>query len=117
HGQEVWASANAPSGTTANNQGWGYIKPGGVVAGIPAWFNGINVRSGGGYLVGGLNNKTGFINCYAEDPQVNQFDKLATRYEPFMSYAYLVSAGVLYGPASEFGASRLVTTSDTDSVM
>src|SRR5207237_3406232 len=31
-GQEVWAAANAPSGTTADNTGWIYIGVGGVLA-------------------------------------------------------------------------------------
>lgn len=46
-GEEGWASANAPSGTTADNQGWAYLSAGDPEGGRPAWFSGMLVRPGG----------------------------------------------------------------------
>jgi hypothetical protein len=78
HGQEAWASANAPSGTTADNQGWGYWRAGGVDAatGVPAWFAGIEVRSGGPIIVTGANNATTIFGPHIEDNGVSQIDQL-----------------------------------------
>lgn len=61
HGQEAGASVNAPSGTTADNTWWGWWQAAGAAdpgTGIPQWFNGIVVRSGGPILITGLNNNT-----------------------------------------------------------
>lgn len=71
-GQEAWASANAPSGTTANNTGWIYCYDGGVNGTVfPAWTNGITIRSGGCYAADDLNNSGTFTGCYQETGQGN----------------------------------------------
>lgn len=77
NGQAVGASTNAPSGTTADNTWWAYFSAGGVDAttGCPAWFNGINVRAGGGYLIDGVSNGSVLINPYQETDQSSQFDQ------------------------------------------
>ncbi|MEO7750979.1 MAG: hypothetical protein ABIS09_06615, partial [Sphingomicrobium sp.] len=62
-GQEVGASTNAPSGTTADNTWWAYEGAGATNTGIPLWFSGILVRSGGCAIGGGSNL---FSGCYAE---------------------------------------------------
>lgn len=69
-GQEVWASANAPSGTATDNQGWLYWNPGGVSAPyVPAWINGMAVRSGGSYRSDSINGGQCWVNLYAEGDQ------------------------------------------------
>ncbi|GAA4005161.1 hypothetical protein [Sphingomonas humi] len=68
-GQDAWCSANAPSGTTADNQGWGYVEPGGTYNGIVAWANGVTFRSGGGYCTDDPNSFNAFLGCYAEGDQ------------------------------------------------
>lgn len=67
--QEVWQKANPPSGTTANNQGWGYLSPGGAVASIPAWANTINFRSGGHGRIEGAYQLGVNISTYHEADQ------------------------------------------------
>lgn len=69
-GQEAWASANAPSGTTADNTGWGYwMDSAGASSSAPAWTAGMNVRSGGPYGTDSLTASHAFTNCYAEMDQ------------------------------------------------
>jgi hypothetical protein len=99
YGQETWCSANAPTGTTASNQGWVYWMDGAASpsTGVPTWFNGIAVRAGGAYVQSGLNNYSTFTGCYAEDNNPSQFDRGAELYSPFMSSRWLVSGGVFYG--------------------
>lgn len=64
-GQEVGASTNAPSGTTADNAYWYWYQAGGTDAYHPAWFSGIVLRAGGPmYLNGGT-----IIHGYAEGDQ------------------------------------------------
>lgn len=77
-GQEAGASTNAPSGTTADNAWWAFKAVGGPNAGggIPAWFNGINVRTGGGYIVEGPSNMSTLIGPYLEADQIGQIDQL-----------------------------------------
>lgn len=69
HGQETGAATNAPSGTTANNSWWIYVQAGvpDVANSIPAWTNGITVRSGGAIYAGAASNV--FSNPYAEGGQ------------------------------------------------
>jgi hypothetical protein len=72
-GQDVGASTNAPSGTTADNTWWGFYAVGGVAGAIPAWFNGIAVRSGGHILGSGLNNASTFYGIHVEGNAFSQF--------------------------------------------
>lgn len=65
YGQEAWASANAPTGTATDNQGWQYIGPTGSAA-VVNWFNGINVRGGGSVLAKSANAQTAYWNTYSE---------------------------------------------------
>lgn len=68
-GQESWCSTNAPSGTTANNQGWAYWSAGGTADGIPAWFSGIGCRAGGSVCSDNVNARSVFDGLYAEGDQ------------------------------------------------
>lgn len=68
-GQEVGASTNAPSGTTADNTWWYYNGAGGVGTGIPAWLSGTTYRAGGGYHVDDNTAKNAFVGCYFEGGQ------------------------------------------------
>jgi hypothetical protein len=55
-GQETWCSTHSPSGTTADNQGWIYIRDG--IAGIlssQAWVSGMTWRAGGSILTDNVN--------------------------------------------------------------
>lgn len=96
-GQEAGAATNAPSGTTADNTWWGYWQAGGVSAstGIPAWFNGIVVRSGGPVLVNGVNNGTSVEGCHVETNGVSQFDQLAFVTGSEMGACFKVTVGAL----------------------
>ena len=69
-GEEVWAAANSPSGTTAHNQGWYYIEAGGVTTGFPAWFAGISVRAGGPVIADGLLGENTFKAVYIEEGEL-----------------------------------------------
>ena len=68
-GQAAWCSANAPTGTTADNQGWGYIAPGGTYNGVVAWAAGTAFREGGAYRTDNPNARNLFIGCYSEGDQ------------------------------------------------
>lgn len=46
-GQETWCSTHAPSGTTADNQGWAYIGAGGAATGFVTWTSGLTWRAAG----------------------------------------------------------------------
>jgi hypothetical protein len=65
-GQSAAASTNAPSGTTANNQWWGYIGPGGTYNGVVNWASGTAFREGGAYRVDSANSYTVLTGCYSE---------------------------------------------------
>jgi hypothetical protein len=65
-GQEVGASTNAPSGTTADNTWWYYISAG---IGITAWVSGMDIVSGGPYYVDDNNARTTLQGCYSEGNQ------------------------------------------------
>lgn len=108
YGQETWCSTNAPSGTTASNTGWIYWMDGASgLAGIPAWFSGMSVRAGGAYVHTGLNNRSTFTGCYAEDNNPSQFDILATLVCSLMSAKALISGGVHYGEKDSYDGSSL----------
>lgn len=68
-GQAGWCSTNAPSGTTADNQGWGYIGPGGTYNGVVAWASGTTFREGGAYKTDNPNAANLFEGCYSEGDQ------------------------------------------------
>lgn len=68
-GQEVGASTNAPSGTTADNTWWYYIQAGAPSNGFPAWFSGMAVRSGGAVRSSSLVSRSVFSGLHAENDQ------------------------------------------------
>lgn len=68
-GQEVGASTNAPSGTTADNTWWYYMQAGGVHAAFPAWVSGTTYRAGGSYFTNNGNARSFFSGCYHENDQ------------------------------------------------
>ncbi len=68
-GQAAWCSSNAPTGTAADNQGWGHIGPGGTYNGVIAWASGASFREGGAYKTDNLNARNVFIGCYSEGDQ------------------------------------------------
>lgn len=77
-GRESWCSTNPPTGSTADNNGWGYWMDGGVTDGVPTWTTGMAIRSGGGVLVEGLNNSSTLTNPYVElDCAFSQLDQRA----------------------------------------
>lgn len=99
-GNEAWASANAPSGTTANNTGWGYWVDGGADAstGIPTWFAGILARGGGGYFIEGSGNGSVLVNPYCESSEINLLDQAAVVFGSVqMDYVWKWSGNTLYG--------------------
>jgi hypothetical protein len=67
-GQEVGASTNAPSGTTADNAYWLYLSSGApsTTFNVPAWVSGITVRSGGAFCTDNINAQTSIVGCYSE---------------------------------------------------
>lgn len=97
HGQEVGASTNRPSTTTADNTWWGFWQAGGASPGngIPTWFNGIAVRSGGPIIVDGLSNNSGVAFPHVETNGVSQYDQYATIIGGQTGTAVKVSAGAL----------------------
>jgi hypothetical protein len=71
-GQEVGASTNPPSGTTADNTWWCYLSAGGANApfNINTWLSGTTYRAGGPYLTDDTGNAGNiFAGCYAEGDQ------------------------------------------------
>ena len=67
-GQEAWASANPPSGTTADNQGWAWWKAGRANAALVAW-TARTYRSGGSYCADSIVAPCTYVGCYAETGQ------------------------------------------------
>lgn len=65
-GEEAWSSANPPSGTATNNQGWYYIQAGTPVTGIPAWSNGMLARAGGAVHDTSNTARNTYDGCHAE---------------------------------------------------
>lgn len=69
-GQAVWCKANAPTGAATDNLGWGYIGPGGVYNGVPAWvINTYDFREGGAYKTDDPSARHKFDDCYSEGDQ------------------------------------------------
>ncbi len=68
-GQAEWCAANAPSGTSADNQGWGHIGPGGTYSGVVTWESGTAFREGGAYKTDNPNARNSFFGCYSEADQ------------------------------------------------
>jgi hypothetical protein len=68
-GQAAWCSANAPTGTTADNQGWGHIGAGGTYNGVVPWVSGTVFREGGAYKTDNPNARNVLIGCYSEGDQ------------------------------------------------
>ena len=68
-GQASWCSTNAPTGTTTDNQGWGYVGPGGGYNGVATWVSGTSFREGGAYKTDNPNARNAFIGCYSEGDQ------------------------------------------------
>lgn len=68
-GQEAAASTNAPSGTTADNAWWYYIKANAATTGFPDWVSGTTYRAGGIARTSKVNAPTLFLGCYAEQNQ------------------------------------------------
>lgn len=95
NGQESWCSTNAPTGSATDNTGWIFWAAGGATTGIPAWTNGITVRSGGGVMHTQVGNRSRFVGIYAEDDQLSQFDQLAVVEPLLLTYAKLVMSGVI----------------------
>jgi hypothetical protein len=77
-GQEVGASTNAPSGTTANNTWWGYHGAGAVdTGGFPTWVSGMTIRSGGVMRIEGGSSFITVCGGYQEPgypPAVSKID-------------------------------------------
>lgn len=68
-GQEAGASANAPSGTTADNTWWGYHAAGGPTTGATAWTSGLTWRTGGAYITDSASGSSVLVGCYSEGGQ------------------------------------------------
>lgn len=68
-GQEAWCSANPPSGTTADNLGWGYFRDQGLYyGGAKNWVAGATYRAGGSFCTDNANAFT-TIRGYSESGQ------------------------------------------------
>jgi hypothetical protein len=68
-GQEVGASTNAPSGTSAINTWWGYLTGSGAVTPTsfqPAWVSGMTWRAGGVMYLSGNSNFNTVVGGYQE---------------------------------------------------
>ena len=70
-GQEAGASANPPSGTSADNSWWYYLSAGGVSTpnNIPAWASGATYRAGGSFRTDSDSARNLFTGCYHESGQ------------------------------------------------
>jgi hypothetical protein len=68
-GQAAWCSTNPPTGTAADNQGWGHIGPGGTYNGVAQWASGTSFREGGAYKTDNPNARNVLIGCYSEGDQ------------------------------------------------
>lgn len=69
-GQEVDASTNAPSGTTAHNTYWYYIGAGGPTSGYPAWVSGMSWRPGGPIICDSLAGANTYTGIYMEESEL-----------------------------------------------
>lgn len=71
-GREVQCSTNAPPATATSDANWIFWKAGVVEEGVPDWFNGINIRAGGGIIATGLSDRTVFGPGYVENDEPSQ---------------------------------------------
>lgn len=94
-GQAVGASTNAPSGTSAINTWWGYIRAGGADSSYVAWTSGLTWREGGAYRTDSTGNvRTLFLGCYSE----------GTNGASYFVYPTFVLGGLLNSPTEPGGA-------------
>jgi hypothetical protein len=101
-GQEAWCAANAPSGGTADNQGWGWLEPGGTETGQTSWTAGLTWRAGGPICTDNPNAAhvvTGYVEG-GQAPAMLAYPTLA-----------LGNGAKEYGTTKEYGASLAVVTS------
>ena len=69
-GQAAGASINAPSGTDASNQWWGFMFATTDVGGtFPAWVSGIATKEGAAYISEDSNARSTWLACYSEGGQ------------------------------------------------
>jgi hypothetical protein len=69
-------TANAPSGTTADNAYWYYIEAGTADTVVKTWDGSQQFRAGGDYITAGPDNPSQvalLLGCYSENPGVSQF--------------------------------------------
>lgn len=106
-GQEAWASANPPSGTTAPNQGWVFMSgPGTVVAEFPAWSAGINLRAAYPIWVSGGSSFNSIVGFYSEGDQPPSLVSGNTLWQSPMAPAILPD-GQFHGGMMTFGTGGL----------
>ena len=112
-GQADWCSTNAPSGTAADNQGWGHIGPGGTYNGVAQWASGTAFREGGAYRTDNPNARNVFIGCYSEGDQ-NPAQLVAPTIEVGgLHAAGLKGSGVYFGNSEgRLTATRLGSVDD-----
>jgi hypothetical protein len=67
-GQSVGASVNSPPATATSNAYWRYWKDAAATAYAPQWTNGMSVRDGGAYVIGGASATVN--NPYSEGGEV-----------------------------------------------
>lgn len=92
-GQETWCSTNAPSGTTASNQGWIYHATGGVGAYASiAWTSGLTWRAGGPILTDN-SNAPHVVSGYCEGGQ----------FAAMLQYPTMMLGNGFYNAISEYG--------------
>jgi hypothetical protein len=94
-GQEAWCAANAPSGTTADNTGWGYAwDQGAASVSVPQWAGAMTWRAGGPILQDGANNASSFEGVHIEANGYSQLDQ-GCHLSGAIGFAVRVNAGVL----------------------
>lgn len=65
-GQEAWCAANAPTGTTASNQGWLYMRAGAPGTLCPAWASGLTWYHSAPFCNDDVNQASRFDGLYVE---------------------------------------------------
>ena len=98
NGQAAGASTNPPTGTTAFNQWWGYIGPGGTGIGLDEWVSGTTYVEGGAYKFDTGAAYNVLLGCYSEgDQNPSQLDDGATLVLGGLHGAQIHGNGQLYG--------------------
>jgi len=98
NGQAAGASTNPPTGTTAHNQWWGYIGPGGTGIGLDEWVSGTTYVEGGAYKFDTGAAYNVLLGCYSEgDQNPSQLDDGATLVLGGLHGAQIHGNGQLYG--------------------